>query len=184
SAANGVGFKALADYVHAKGLKFGIHIMRGIPRQAVEKNLPIKGTSFHAGDVADKENGCRWNPDMWGVDTTKPGAQAYYDSIAELYASWGGDFIKAEDRGVILFQPAEMKALSLAIRKTRRSIVLSISPGPAPVSEAGFFEKYAQMWRISDDFWDDWKLLRQQFEYPRDWARFVGMDGPWPDADM
>jgi len=170
--------------VHSKGLKFGIHLVRGIPRQAVEQNLPIKGTAYHAADIADKENACRWNPDMWGVDTTKPGAQAYYDSIAELYASWGVDFIKADDMGSHLYQPAEMKALSLAMRKTGRPMVLSISPGPAPVSEAEFFEKYAQMWRISDDFWDDWKLLRQQFDFTRDWAQFAGKNGTWPDADM
>jgi hypothetical protein len=184
SAANGAGFKPLADYVHGKGLKFGIHIMRGIPQQAVEKNLPIKGTSYHAAEIADKENSCRWNPDMWGVDTTKPGSEAYYDSIAELYASWGVDFIKADDMGSHLYQPAEMRALSLAIRNTGREMVLSISPGPAPLSEAEFFEKYAQMWRISDDFWDDWKLLRQQFDYARDWAPFVGKNNTWPDADM
>ena len=184
SAANGAGFKPLADYVHGKGLKFGIHIMRGIPRQAVELNLPIKSTPYHAADIADRENACRWNPDMWGIDTTKPGAQAYYDSIAELYAGWGVDFIKADDMGSHLYQPAEMKALSSAIRKTGRPMVLSISPGPAPVSEAEFFEKYAQMWRISDDFWDDWKLLRQQFDFTRDWAQFVGKNGTWPDADM
>jgi alpha-galactosidase len=184
SSANGAGFKPLADYVHGKGLKFGIHIMRGIPRQAVEKNLPIKGTPYHAADVADKDNGCRWNPDMWGVDTTKPGSQAYYDSIADLYASWGVDFIKADDMGSHLYQPAEMKALSMAIRKTGRPMVLSISPGPAPISEAEFFEKYAQMWRISDDFWDDWKLFRQQFDFTRDWAEFVGKNDTWPDADM
>ncbi len=130
SSANGAGFKPLADYVHRKGLKFGIHIMRGIPRQAVEKDLPIKGTSYHAADIADKENACRWNPDMWGVDTTKPGSQAYYDSIAQLYASWGVDFIKADDMGSHLYQPAEMKALSQAMRKTGRPMVLSISPGP------------------------------------------------------
>ncbi len=184
SSANGAGFQPLADYVHAKGLKFGIHIMRGIPRQAVEKNLPIKGTTYHAADIADRDNACRWNPDMWGVDTTKPGAQAYYDSIAELYASWGVDFVKADDMGSHLYQPAEMKALSLGLRKTGRPIVLSISPGPAPISEAEFFEKYAQMWRISDDFWDDWKLLHQQFEYAREWAAFVGKNETWPDADM
>jgi hypothetical protein len=184
SSANGAGFKPLADYVHNKGLKFGIHIMRGIPRQAVEKNLPIKGTNYHAADIADKENGCRWNPDMWGVDTTKPGSQAYYDSVADLYASWGVDFIKADDMGSHLYQPAEMRALSLAIRRTGRPMILSISPGPAPLSEAEFFEKYAQMWRISDDFWDDWKLLRQQFDYAREWASLVGKNNTWPDADM
>lgn len=184
SSANGAGFKPLADYVHSKGLKFGIHIMRGIPRQAVEKNLAIKGTPYHAADVADKENGCRWNPDMWGVDTTKPGSQAYYDSIADLYASWGVDFIKADDMGSHLYQPAEMKALSLAMRKNGRPMVLSISPGPAPISEVEFFQKYTQMWRISDDFWDNWKLLRQQFDYARDWAKYVGKNDTWPDADM
>jgi len=184
SSKNGAGFKPFADYIHSRGLKFGIHIMRGIPRQAVEKNLPIKGTPYHAADVADKDNGCRWNPDMWGVDTTKAGSQAYYDSIAELYVSWGVDFIKADDMGSHLYQPAEMKALSQAIRKTGRPMVLSISPGPAPLSEAEFFEKYAQMWRISDDFWDDWKLLRKQFDYARDWAEFVGKNDTWPDADM
>jgi len=184
SSANGAGFKPLADYVHGKGLKFGIHIMRGVPRQAVEKNLPIKGTPYHAADIADKDNACCWNPDMWGVDTTKPGSQEYYDSIAELYASWGVDFIKADDMGSHLYQPAEMKALSQAIRQTGRQMVLSISPGPAPLSEAEFFEKYAQMWRISDDFWDDWKLLRQQFDFARDWAPFVGKNNTWPDADM
>ena len=184
SSADGTGFKHLADYVHSKGLKFGIHIMRGVPRQAVAQNLPIKGSPYHAADVADKENACRWNPDMWGVDTTKPGAQAYYDSIAELYASWGIDFIKADDMGSHLYQPAEIKALELAIRKTRRPMVLSISPGPAPISEAEFFEKFAQMWRISDDFWDDWQLLKKQFDYTRDWAEYVGKNNTWPDADM
>ena len=184
SSANGSGFKPLADYVHNLGLKFGIHIMRGIPRQAVEQNLPIKGTPYHAADVADKDNGCRWNPDMWGVDTTKPGAQAYYDSIADLYSSWGVDFIKADDMGSHLYQPAEIKALALAIHKTGRPMVLSISPGPAPISEAEVFEKYTQMWRISDDFWDDWKLLKKQFDYTRDWAEYVGKNNTWPDADM
>jgi alpha-galactosidase len=184
SSANGAGFKPLADYVHSKGLKFGIHIMRGIPRQAVEQNTLVKGTEYHAADIADKENPCRWNPDMWGVDTTKPGAQAYYDSIADLYASWGVDFIKADDMGSHLYQPAEIKALSLAIRKTGRPMALSISPGPAPISEAEFFERWAQMWRISDDFWDDWKLLKKQFDYTREWAEYVGKNDTWPDADM
>ena len=184
SAANGHGFKPLADYIHNKGLKFGIHIMRGIPRQAVAENLPIEGTPYHAADVADRRNFCRWNPDMWGVDMSKPGAQAYYDSIVRLYASWGVDFVKADDMGSHRFQPAEIQALSRAIGKSGRAIVLSISPGPAPISQARFLETYAQMWRISDDFWDDWKLLKQQFDRTRDWAPYIGKNGTWPDADM
>ena len=89
SAVNGQGFKPLAEYIHAKGLKFGIHILRGIPRQAVAVNAPILGSSVHAADIADKTSTCDWNTDMYGVDMTRPGAQAYYDSIVAQYAQWG-----------------------------------------------------------------------------------------------
>lgn len=184
SSANGAGFRPLADYVHSKGLKFGIHVMRGIPRQAVEQNLPIKGTKVHARDIADRDNPCSWDPDMWGVDTTKPGAQEYYDSIVELYASWGVDYIKADDMSSRLYQPAEIRALSRAIQKSERPIVLSLSPGPAPLLEEEFLKKHAQMWRISYDFWDNWTELKKQFDNARDWAPFVAVDGTWPDADM
>jgi alpha-galactosidase len=183
SAANGAGFKPLADYVHSKGLLFGIHIMRGIPKEAVTKVLPIEGTAYDAADIADPDNLCVWNPDMMGVDTTKPGAQAYYDSLAELYASWGVDFIKADDMASHLYQPAEIRALSLAIRKSGRPMVLSLSPGPAPISEVAFFRKYAQMWRISDDFWDSWSSLKEQFSRAAAWAP-LSRPGAWPDADM
>jgi hypothetical protein len=184
SSAGGAGFKPLADYVHALGLEFGIHIMRGIPRQAVRANTPIPGTPSHAGDVADTTNGCAWNPDMWGVDVRKPGGQAYYDAIARLYASWGVDFVKADDMGSHRFQPLEIRALRRALDRSGRRIVLSISPGPAPLDSAAFFARHAQMWRISDDFWDEWRLVRAQFDYARDWARFVGVRRTWPDADM
>jgi alpha-galactosidase len=184
SSANGAGFKPLADYVHALGLKFGIHIMRGIPRQAVRANTPILGTPYRAADVADTTNGCAWNPDMWGVDVRKPGGQAYYDGIARLYASWGVDFVKADDMGSHRFQPVEFRALRRALDRSGRRIVLSISPGPAPRDSAAFFARRAQMWRISDDLWDEWRLVRAQFDYARDWARFVGVNHAWPDADM
>ena len=184
SAADGVGFKALADYVHSKGLKFGFHIMRGIPREAVEKNLPIMGTSFHAADVADKINVCTWEgmEDTYGVDMSKRGAQAYYDSIAELYASWGADYIKADD----LSTPArasEILALHEALKKTGRPIVLSLSPGPFIPEYADFLKTTAELWRISWDFWDKWDALKPQFDTAHKWESFVG-PGSWPDADM
>jgi alpha-galactosidase len=185
SASGGAGFKNLAAYVHSRGLKFGMHIMRGIPRQAVEQNLPILSTSYRAAEIVDRTNVCEWNQDMYGVDMAKPGAQAYYDSIVALYDSWGVDFIKADDmsRPYALRAP-EVHALSSAIRKSGASIILSLSPGPAPISEAAGLRNNAQMWRISDDFWDDWKLLKKQFDYTRDWAPFIGKDDSWPDADM
>jgi alpha-galactosidase len=184
SADSGVGFKALADYVHSKGLKFGFHIMRGIPREAVEKNLPIKGTEFHAADVADKVNVCRWEgmEDTYGVDMSKRGAQAYYDSIAELYASWGADYIKADDMSTPA-RASEILALHEALKKTGRPIVLSLSPGPFLSDYADFLKTTSQLWRVSWDFWDRWDALKRQFEIAHHWESYVG-PGSWPDADM
>ena len=184
SAADGAGFKPLADYVHSKGLKFGIHIMRGIPREAVDKNLPIKGTPYHAADVADKVNVCKWEgmEDTYGVDMSKPGAQAYYDSIAQLYASWGVDFVKADDMSRP-YQKPEIHALSLALKKTGRPMVLSLSPGPAPVDEFEDLKTHAQMWRISNDFWDRWIDIKNQFDLMKAWEG-KSHPGAWPDADM
>jgi hypothetical protein len=182
SAANGQGFKPLADYVHGLGLKFGIHIMRGIPRQAVTKNLPVLGTNLRAGDIANRKSICTWLTDMYGVDMTKPGGQAYYDSIVKLYAQWGVDYIKADDMSSP-YQGDEIAALSQAIQKCGRPIVLSLSPGPAPLEQAEDLKKHAQLWRISGDFWDNWKSLKEQFSLCRAWAPHT-VPGHWPDADM
>jgi alpha-galactosidase len=184
SATPGEGFKPLADYVHSKGLKFGIHIMRGIPREAVDKNLPIEGTKYHAADIADKVNVCTWAQmeDTYGVDMSKPGAQAYYDSIARLYAAWGVDFVKADDMSSP-FRGPEIHALSIALKKTGRPIVLSLSPGPAPIDKYPELKADAQMWRISNDFWDRWIDIKEQFDRAHLWEN-NSHPGGWPDADM
>jgi alpha-galactosidase len=187
SSAGGKGFKPLADYVHSLGLKFGIHIMRGIPRQAVELNLRVLGTNAHAKDIAELKNTCPWSTAMYGVDVGKPAGQAYYDSIARLYASWGVDFIKADDmsRGNNLepYHGPEIEALRRAMSGTGRPMVLSLSPGAAPLDQAANLSEWSQMWRISDDMWDKWQDVRAQFARTRDWARYSGPNH-WPDADM
>jgi alpha-galactosidase len=183
SAADGKGFKALADYVHSKGLKFGMHIMRGIPRRAVDQNLPIAGTQFKAADIADKQSTCRWNTDMYGVDVKKPGGQEYYDSIAKLYAQWGLDFIKADDMFANTDHSSEIAALSQALKNTGRPIVLSLSPGIRDTNNAAFIAEHAQMWRISGDFWDRWQDLKRQFPNFTKWNPYV-KPGHWPDGDM
>jgi alpha-galactosidase len=184
SAADGQGFAPLAAYVHSKGLKFGFHIMRGIPREAVEKNLPIKGTPYNAADIADKINVCKWKgmEDTYGVDMSKPGAQAYYDSLAELYASWGADYIKADDMDTPA-RASEIVALHEALKKTGRPIVLSLSPGPNLPEYADFLGANSQLWRISNDFWDNWPALKRQFEIAHNWESYA-RSGNWPDADM
>ena len=190
SSANGVGFSALAEYVHSLGLKFGIHIMRGIPRWAVEQNLPVKGSPVRAADIADKIHLCTWlnQTDMFGIDHSKPGAQAYYDSIAELYARWGVDFVKADDIAQTHdpsypYHAAEIAALSQALRSCGRPMVLSLSPGPAPLEQANHLRAHANMWRISNDFWDDWAALKRQFARAHRWETEI-RPGGWPDADM
>jgi alpha-galactosidase len=181
SAADGKGFKPLADYVHSKGLKFGIHIMRGIPRQAVKANAPVFGSNVKAADIADPQSVCRWNTDMFGVDMTKPRAQDYYDSIVKMYADWGVDFIKADDMSAQ--RGEEVRGVAAAIKKSGRPIVLSLSPGQRDVTKAAFYAENAQMWRISGDFWDRWMDLKRSFNLVRTWSPYV-KPGTWPDADM
>jgi alpha-galactosidase len=190
SSANGAGFKPLADYIHSLGLKFGLHILRGIPRQAVEKNLPIAGSSFHAEDAANRSDTCPWNYDNYGTDASKPTAQAYYDSIAALYASWGVDFIKADCIASQPYKGDDIRMLSVALRKTGRAIVLSLSPGEAPLEKLEELRTYSQMWRISNDVWDLWHStvpypqgLNDQFSRAEKWAG-KALPGHWPDADM
>lgn len=185
SSSDGRGFKPLADYVHSKGLKFGIHIMRGIPKQAVHDNTAILGTDARAADIANTRSTCPWNPDMYGVDMSKPGAQEYYDSLFELYASWGVDFIKVDDisRPYDDVQKAEIEAIRKAIDKCGRSIVLSLSPGDTPVERGEHVMNHANMWRISDDFWDRWQPLYEMFGRLDKWTKYRA-EGAWPDADM
>src|SRR6266436_1130575 len=182
SSANGVGFKALTDYVHGQGLKFGVHLLRGIPRQAVEQNTAIKGTSFRAADIADRTSACSWNGDMWGVDMTKPGAQEYYESVFALFAEWGIDFVKVDDISRP-YHRSEIEAIRRAIDRTGRPMVLSLSPGETPLDAGEHVSRQANLWRVSDDFWDKWPLLLEQFERLEKWTPFRG-PGHFPDADM
>lgn len=189
SSADGSGFKVLADYVHKLGLKFGIHIMRGIPRKAAELHLPVQGTAWTADMIADPSSICGWNPDMYGVRNNEAG-QAYYDSIISMYADWGVDFIKCDDicdswmyRHDGFNGWFETEMIHKAIEKSGRDIVLSLSPGPAHIDRAWQYCKYANMWRITDDFWDNWDLLKNMFRRCEMWQDHVS-EGCYPDCDM
>lgn len=189
SSAGGRGFRPLAEYVHSLGLKFGIHIMRGIPRCAAERHLPVLGTGATADAIANPSSICGWNPDMYGVRNS-PQGQAYYDALIGMYASWGVDFIKCDDICNTNLYPLnpysaahEVEMLQRAIQKTGREMVLSLSPGPALIEKAWHYQQYANMWRITDDFWDDWSLLRNMFERCELWQDHRAA-GSYPDCDM
>lgn len=181
SAKDGKGFKELADYVHKKGLKFGIHIMRGIPKEAVAKKLPIKGTN---GITADKiytdSIQCTWLRDNYTI-LDVPGAQEYYNSIFELYASWGVDFIKIDDLSRPYHQ-TEIEMIRKAIDKSGRKIVLSTSPGETPVAKADHVKNHANMWRMVDDVWDEWRHITHLMKISEKWYDYI--EPTWPDCDM
>jgi hypothetical protein len=183
-------FTKLGEFVHAQGLKFGIHIVRGIPRASVERNLPIGYSDFHAQDAADQTDACPWDPTNWGVKDNAAG-QAWYDSLLRQYASWGVDLLKVDCIADHPYQIAEIRMIRRAIDKTGRPMVLSLSPGPTNLSHAEEVQSLANMWRISDDIWDIWSKADTKFpqtilsQFPRlaAWEKYAG-PGHWPDADM
>lgn len=182
------GFRALGEKLHAMGLKFGIHIMRGVPRIAAHRHLPVFASDADCAAIADPSSICGWNPDMYGVRDT-PAGQAYYDSLLALYASWGVDYIKCDDIcNTNLYENRfsavhEMRMLRRAIDGCGRQMVLSLSPGPALPEHAAEYRRCANLWRVTDDFWDEWRLVKDMFRRCAVWAPHMG-PGAYPDCDM
>lgn len=183
SATPGRGFRPLADYIHQAGLKFGIHVMRGIPRQAVFARTPVFGAPGITADmIADTNSVCPWNNHMYGLDMKKKGAQEYLNSLLQLYALWQVDFIKVDDLARP-YSTAEVEGYRTAIDNSRRPMVFSLSPGATPLSKAAHVAGYGTMWRLADDFWDSWAELLQMFKVAKAWEG-TGGPGHWPDCDM
>ena len=184
SAAAGEGFAPLASYIHGLGLKFGIHMMRGIPRIAAHSHSKLWNTEITANLIADPYSICSWNPDMYGIDPTKPGAQEYYDSVFELYAEWGVDFVKCDDICRMDSKTArvETEMIRQAMEKCSRDMVLSLSPGPAILDECDFYRANSEMWKITERFTDDWDRLREMFDICKNWQGKPSDEG-FPDCD-
>ncbi len=194
SATGANGLKSVADQVHALGLGFGIHIMRGIPRTAVTANSPIAGSTFHATDAANVNDPCPWDSHMWGVNGATAAGQAWYDALFAQYAQWGIDFVKIDDmlnNTTKVYHQAEADAIRRSVNKTGRAIVVSFSPGAddptwLPSSVANL-NANAEMWRVVDDFWDFKAItdLPGVFTAVGTWQAAAGLaSGHWPDADM
>jgi len=174
------GLKPIIDRCHELGLKFGLHLMRGIPRAAVKANVPIKGTKYFAQEIADTTSICKWNSQNYGVDMTKPGAQEFYNSLINQMTEWGVDFIKYDD--IVPF-PGEVKAVADAIAQCGRPMVLSLSPGGnVDPNHLEAFQK-GNMLRVTSDIWDDQKGINECFQ---EWRKWQGKSHPgfWIDMDM
>ncbi len=185
------GFSPIADQVHALGMSFGIHLMRGIPRNAFAADTPIFNSGYTAQDAGNSNDACPWDDHMWGVRGDTAAGQAWYDSIYSQYADWGVDFVKVDDMmnpyGGNVVHEAEVVAVHSALQNTNRSIVYSLSPGPHPTSAVQVLAAHANMWRTVNDFWDTNGLstMDDEFDAAHAWAETEGITpGHWPDADM
>jgi len=183
------GIKAVADYVHHLGLKFGIYVTPGISKQAVAENTPIAGTSYTAGQIATSARQNNYNcGGMVGIDYGKPGAQAYTDSWADLLASWGVDYVKFD--GITNQNTADIEAWSKALRQTGRPMVLNITQGSYTTRIAPTLMTYANQWEFAPDIecyscekgdssypltsWDD---VKGRFNYVARWQPYAGPGG-------
>lgn len=183
SAAKDRSFRPLADRLHAMGLKFGLHFMRGVPRAAADAGLPVLGGAGTCDEIADRQSLCTWSDMNYGVRAGLPAGQAYYDSVFALAAEWGVDYLKVDDIASP-YHSQEVAAVASAVAKAGRPTVLSLSPGNAtPLDALDHLRTHAHLWRISADFWDFWEDLRTAFDLLARWAP-EARPGAWPDADM
>jgi hypothetical protein len=182
SSVGGKGFKPLSDYIHGKDMKFGLHLMRGLYRGAYDANLPIKGTTFRARDIADTESKCGWSTLTYGLNMDHPGAQVYLDSLFELFGEWDVDFLRIDDL-ISPYHAAEIEGYNKARIRAGRPIVISGSPGDeTPLVRASHLRENMEMFRITKDQWDKWSDILVQFDRAPQWAPHSGQ-GSWADLD-
>jgi hypothetical protein len=174
------GIKPIVEKAHQQGVKFGIHLMRGIPRIAVEHNTPVLGTKYFARDIADTTSICLWNQQNYGLDMNKPGAQEYYNSVYQKMADWGIDFVKVDD---LIPYPKEIVAIGKAIFSTGRPMIYSLSPGGSTNLKDIVYYQNAHLIRITDDIWDNIESIDRSFDAMKVWQG-RGYPGFWPDLDM
>jgi hypothetical protein len=181
------GIQAVADYVHSKGLKFGLYMTPGISHQAVVQNTAIEGTPYHAADIATTASENNYNcRGMVGIDYSKPGAQEFIDSWAKQFASWDVDYLKLD--GVGSFDVPDLVAWSTALRSTGRPIHLELSNNLA-IGSAATWKQYSNGWRTGGDVecycgpggasypLTDWSHVSSRFNQVANWAPYGGPGG-------
>jgi hypothetical protein len=189
------GMKALADYVHGLGLKFGLYVTPGIAQNAVTRNTAIAGTDRHAADIADtsrteKNYNCKH---MYYIDYSKAGAQEFVNSWAAQFASWGVDYLKID--GVGSQDIPDVRAWASALRAGGRPITYALSNNLA-IADAATWRQYANSWRTQGDVEcycgpgpngsgypiTDWSHVSSRFASAASWQQYAGPGG-WNDLD-
>jgi alpha-galactosidase len=185
SSKGGKGFKPLGDSVHNLGLKFGIHLMRGVPKMAVRSNYPVLNSTYTCTDAADQTSTCPWLDWMYGAKNNAAG-QAYLTSMVQLCNDWGCDYLKIDDLSAATYHGPEVEMYAKAIASVSREIVFSTSPGATPINQASHVSQYCNMWRLVNDLWDTWGQLTDAYNVDENWRKTTVQWGPgkWPDIDM
>jgi alpha-galactosidase len=140
-------FLDVIQHIHANGQKVGIYLLPGIGAGVVSANMPILGTSYHAQDIVAQPltigNGFGYG---YKIDFSKPGAQEYINSLVDLYASWGVDFIKLDavtpgsyNDNLNIDNIPDVIAYRKAIAQSGRRIWLTLS------------------WALDEDYLSDWQ---------------------------
>lgn len=183
------GMKALGDYIHHKGLKFGLYVTLGIPKGAVDQNTPIEGTPYHAKDIVNFSKGQKVNfnfKNMYAIDYSKPGAQEYIDSWAQLFASYGVDYLKID--GVRNQDIQDVEAWAKALKKTGRPIHVELSNN-LDIKQASTWKELSNGWRTDHDVeaygkptLTNWKKVSRRFDDAAEWHEHAGPGG-WNDFD-
>ncbi|WP_462408579.1 glycoside hydrolase family 27 protein [Neobacillus sp. Marseille-QA0830] len=183
------GMKAVGDYIHSKGLKFGLYVTLGIPKGAVKQNTPIEGTPYHAKDIVDLSKGQKVNfnfQNMYSIDYSKPGAQEYIDSWANLFASYGVDYLKID--GVRNQDMADVEAWAKALKKTGRPIHVELSNN-LDIKHTAVWQELSNGWRTDHDVESygkptltDWEHVLRRFSDAAQWQPYAGPGG-WNDFD-
>ncbi|SEG84325.1 Alpha galactosidase A [Actinacidiphila yanglinensis] len=181
------GIQVVADYVHSLGLKFGLYVTPGISQQAVAQNTAIKGTSYHADDIATTSPENNYNcGGMVGIDYTKPGAQQFTDSWADQFAGWGIDYLKID--GVGTPDIADVRAWSQALQQTGRPIHLELS-NSLDINNAAAWKQLSDGWRTGGDIecycgpngssypLTSWSSITSRFDQVAAWAPYGGSGG-------
>ena len=179
------GFKWMADSIHRMGMKFGIHIMRGLPKYILENPsaYKLKGAEEVGWDkvYTSTRPECTWLQDNLTIRNNRYG-QLYYNSIVDLYAEWGVDFIKVDDI-TRPYATEEIEMLRKAIDQCGRPIVLSLSPGKTVYDKVDHLHRNGNMWRMMDDLWDKWSNVKDVFAEAAHWAEHH-QPGCYADCDM
>ncbi|MBM9502976.1 glycoside hydrolase family 27 protein [Actinacidiphila acididurans] len=186
------GMKAVADYVHGQGEKFGMYLTPGIPVAAYNQNTPIQGTSYHARDIVSDtthyENNYNFgNGAMYFIDWAKnpSAAQAYLNSWANLLASYGVDYLKID--GVGTSDMADVQHWSQALNQSGRTIHFELS-NSLDINNGANWRNWANGWRIDGDVecycstLTNWNNVSQRFNDLPAWVRYDSPGG-WGDPD-